>query len=82
MNKIYVITYHIKDEKGVVLKGGVIKVKNKKNLLSAKISLETYLKNKHPKMSSLFITNHYEENDVSSIFNTLFGNNKSNPFNF
>ena len=68
----YLIKYTIKDKPGAIIKSGTIVVKNKYTELHAKMSLNSYLMNKHPAMSELIIHSCEVENDIPQFFKDIF----------
>ncbi len=55
--KIYMINYTVINNQGIVIKTGLIKVKNKANEFEAKCGLEVFLKKKYKDFGSLQIQN-------------------------
>ena len=74
----YIIEYTVKDKRGVVLKSGKMKAKNKDSSLEAQVKFEEFLKRRYDTFGQLIVHNCSEEPDVFGMFGDIFGNN---PFN-
>lgn len=70
--KNYLIEYTVKDYRGVVVKHGKYRVKNKRSDFEAKVTFEAFLKRKHPKFGNLIVHSCVEDNDILSFFNDIF----------
>jgi hypothetical protein len=77
MKKNYVIEYLAYNSQGTLIKSGKIRAKNKDNNFVAKAGLEDHFKRSLDSFSRLEVKSCKVENP----FETVFGKNKSNPFN-
>ncbi|MEI7487948.1 MAG: hypothetical protein WCJ72_11165 [Chryseobacterium sp.] len=68
----YVIEYKCYDSKGVMMKSGTMRVKNKTNDFVAKCSLENHLKRKLPNMDKLIVLSCKVDNGLFD-FRKIFG---------
>lgn len=73
----YIIEYTVRSKKGVVLKSGKMKVKNKGSGMEAQVKLEEFLKKRYSDFGRLIVYK-CTEDTFSDIFGDIFG---SNPFN-
>ena len=74
----YIIEYTVKSKKGVILKSGKMKAKNKGSSLEAQVKFEEFLKKRYSDFGQLIVHKCTEDNKFSDIFGDIFGNN---PFN-
>lgn len=73
MKDTYLIDYEAKDSRGVLLKAGLIKVKNKDSELHAKTSLEDYLRRNLRNFDKLIVKKCVLQNDIFDIAKNIFG---------
>jgi len=69
MKATYIIKYVLKDRDSCIIKEGTIKVKNKRDKLDAKISLDKHLSKKYTYNKMVVYSC---KSDTTSFFNDIF----------
>lgn len=78
MNKTFLITYSLADNAGKsIVKDGIMRVKNKESKFSAQCGLEDFLKRKYPSFGTMTISECVEEDELSRIYEDIFGKKES-----